>query len=143
MFCNIKHQLDNSVVRKLIGESAFDNSSDAIDKKVAEFLRKKDWHLYGWIENNEILGVCGFEVYSDYVEISNIAVSPDARDHGTGKAMIFELQQKYKMKVEAETDDDAVGFYLKCGFKAKAFIKTYSHVECRRYKCVLLFYPVS
>jgi ribosomal protein S18 acetylase RimI-like enzyme len=143
MFYEIKHKLDNPVVRKLIGESAFDNSSDAIDKKVAEFLRKKDWHLYGWIENNEILGVCGFEVYSDYVEISNIAVSPDARKHGTGKAMIFELQQKYKMKVEAETDDDAVGFYLKCGFKAKAFIKTYSHVECRRYKCVLPFYPVS
>lgn len=143
MFCDIKYQLDNPIVRKLIGESAFDNSLEAIDKKVAEFLRKKDWHLYGWIENDEIIGICGFEVYSDYVEISNIAVSPDARKQGVGIVMILALQQKYKMTVKAETDDDAVGFYLKCGFEAKVFINTYSNVECRRYKCVLPFCPVS
>lgn len=142
MFSDIKYQVDNLIVRKLIGESAYDNSSDVIDKKVAEFLHKKDWYLYGWIENNEILGICGIEVYSDYIEISNIAVSPDARKQGIGKTMILALQEKYKMTVIAETDDDAVGFYLKCGFEAKAFIKTYSHVECRRYRCVLPFCPV-
>ena len=39
MFCDIKNELDNPVVRMIMGESAFDNSPEAMDYKVAEFRR--------------------------------------------------------------------------------------------------------
>jgi len=39
VFCDIKNELDNPVVRMIMGESAFDNSPEAMDYKVAEFRR--------------------------------------------------------------------------------------------------------
>jgi len=137
MFIDIKRDLDNPVVRKLVSESAWNKSTEATDKKVAEFRSKKNWDLYGWIEDDEILGVCGVEAHSDWVEIINIAVGQNIRKRGIGKAMITALQQKYKMTITAETDDNAVEFYQKCGFETEGFIKTYNSIECKRYKCVL------
>jgi ribosomal protein S18 acetylase RimI-like enzyme len=137
MFCDIKNKLDNPIVRKLVNESAWDKSTEAMDRKAAEFRRNENWHLYGWIENNEILGVCGVVIHSEYIEINCIAVDSNTRKHGIGKAMINAVQGIYKMTIKAETDDDAVDFYRKCGFETERFMKTYNNGECQRYKCVL------
>jgi riboflavin biosynthesis RibT protein len=137
MFVDIKNILDNPTVRKLMNESAWDKSTEALDKKAAEFRRHENWHLYGWVENDEILGICGVVIHSDYVEIYNIAVDPSSRKHGVGKAMIKAVNEKYKMTVKAETDEGAVGFYRKCGFETEAFMKTFNTGEYQRYKCIL------
>lgn len=139
MFCDIKRNLGNPAVRKLMSESTWDKSVEAMDRKEVEFQRREDLYLYGWLENNEILGVCGVEVHSDWVMIHNIAVDPNTRKSGIGKAMIIALQQKYKTIVKAETDDDAIEFYRKCGFETEGFTKTYNGAEWQRYKCVLHF----
>ena len=139
MFCDIKNELDNPIVRNLVNASAGDKSTEALDRKVAEFRRNENWHLYGWIENDEILGVCGGVIHSDYVEIYNIAVDPNNRKHGIGKAMINAVQEKYKMTIKAETADGIVEFYQKCGFETEVFMKTYSNGPCQRHKCVLYF----
>ncbi len=137
MFCDIKTELDNPIVHKLMNESAGDKSAEAIRRKVAEFRRNDNWYLYGWFENDEMLGICGLVIYSDYVEIYNIAVDPNNRKHGVGKAMINAVQEKYKMTIKAETDDGAVEFYRKCGFETEAFMRTFSNGKYRRYKCIL------
>ena len=139
MLCDIKKELENLTVRNFISESAWDKSIKAMDRKVAEFRDRGDLHLYGWLENNKMLGVCGIEIHSDWIVIHNIAVDSNARKRGIGKAMITVLQQKYKTTIKAETDDDAVEFYRKCGFKAEGFMKTYSGTEYQRYNCVLYF----
>ena len=137
MLCDIKTELENPAVRGLIVESAVDKSSEAMDKKAAEFRDREDLHLYGWLESNSVLGVCGIEVNSGWVEIYNIAVAPNARKRGIGKAIISAIQQKYNTTIKAETDADAVEFYQKCGFATEAFMKTYNNAEYQRYKCVL------
>ena len=139
MFCDIKNKLDNPTVRKIVSESMGDNSTKAMDRTAAEYRRREDWHLYGWIENNEILGTCGVEAHSDCVVIRNVAVDPNVRKRGIGKAMITAVQQKYRTTIKCETDDDAIKFYQKCGFETEGFIKTYSNGEVQRYKCVLHF----
>ena len=137
MFCDMKNELENPIVRKLVNESAGDKSTEALDRKMAEFRRNENWHLYGWIDNNEILGVCGVVVHSDYVEIFNIAVDPNNHKRGIGKALINAVQKKYNMTIKAETHDGAVEFYRKCGFETEAYIKTFSNGECQRHKCIL------
>jgi len=47
--------------------------------------------------------------------------------------MVTTLQAQFKMTIEAETDDDAVGFYRKCGFEVTAIQK----YDVRRWTCVL------
>ena len=139
MLCDMKNDLENPIVRKLVSASAYDQSTEATDKRMEEFRRREDLHLYGWIENNEVLGTCGIEVHSDCVVIRGIAVDPNVRKRGIGRAMITAVQQRYKTTVEAETDDGAVEFYRKCGFETEGFMKTYPSGECQRYKCVLHF----
>jgi len=139
MLCDIKNELDNPFVRKLVSESASDQSEEAMDRRAAEFKRRSDMHLYGWLEGGEILGVCGVEVCLDCVVINNIAVDPSARNRGIGKAMMAAVQRKYKTTIKAETDDDAVEFYVKCGFDVEGFIKTYGGVGYQRYSCVLRY----
>jgi len=137
MLVDIQDKLDNPNVRRILSESMFDKSFKAVDRKTAEFQRRDDWYLYGWSDNNEILGVCLIEVHLDGVVIINIAVDPNIRKHGIGKAMITALCQKYILTIKAETDDDAVEFYRKCGFKTEGFIKEYDNTKWRRYKCEL------
>jgi ribosomal protein S18 acetylase RimI-like enzyme len=78
-------------------------------------------------------GVCSYEVHIDYVEILNIAVSEKERNHGIGRNMIDAVAKTHIMAIEAETDDDAVGFYRKCGFEASAIQK----YNTRRWVCTL------
>lgn len=132
-FCDIKNHLDHSDVHKILSDGLFDGSPDGISKFIGRYRENSSWQIYGWAENGEILGVCGFEVHVDYVEIIHISVAEQARYHGIGSSMITALQKQYEMSIEAETDDDAVEFYRKRGFKTSALQK----YNVRRWTCVL------
>jgi GrpB-like predicted nucleotidyltransferase (UPF0157 family)/N-acetylglutamate synthase-like GNAT family acetyltransferase/ferredoxin len=133
MFYDIKDQMDSLNVLQIMAYSEYESSIERAKQKAAEFHRHESWQLYGWIENGEIVGVCGFEVHKDYVEILNIAVAESVRHHGVGGKMITALWKKYEMTIEAETDDDAVDFYRKRGFQATAIQK----YGISRWTCVL------
>ena len=75
-----------------------------------------------------------------FCDIKNESDNPivrNTRKNGIGKSMINAIQKRYKMKIKAETDDDAVEFYRKCGFETETFMKTYNTGEYQRYKCIL------
>ncbi|MDR3264006.1 MAG: GNAT family N-acetyltransferase [Clostridiales bacterium] len=54
---------------------------------------------------------------------------------GIGRMMIKELKAKYDKPLEAETDDDAVGFYRKCGFETAEIARN----GIRRWICKNIF----
>jgi ribosomal protein S18 acetylase RimI-like enzyme len=133
MFRNIKDQLDNPAVREILAASIYMNSLDAADKKLDECRNSPNLNLYGWIENDEILGVCYFKgCQTSHLEILNIAVAETSRGCGIGCAMINALYDEFLLPIEAETDDDAVDFYRKTGFITIEFQKHGGH----RWKCV-------
>ena len=132
-FRDVKDHLDNNEIQKVLALCVFDSSPEGMSKSIAAYKERNSRQFYGWVENGEMLGICGFEVHSDFVEILHVAVSEKAQRHGIGGKIINELMQKYGMSIEAETDDDAVGFYRKCGFNTTAFQKH----SVRRWTCVL------
>jgi len=133
MFINIKNQISNPEIRKVLAACVWDNSEKGMDKVEDDYKRRDDWQIYGWSEDGKIVGVCGFEVHSDWLEILHIATCESARGRGIGRLIIAELQERYSMNIEAETDDDAVDFYRKCGFEATEIRK----YDVRRWACVL------
>ena len=133
MFCDIKDQLDSPAVCKILSYCVFDDSPEGIAKDVAAYRRHTSRQFFGWVESDEILGVCGFEVHPDYVEILHIATAETARGRGIGGAMVIALWKKYGMPIEAETGDGAVGFYRKRGFEISAIRK----YDVQRYTCIL------
>ena len=102
MFCDMKNDLENPTVRKLVSASAYDQSIEATDKRIEEFRRREDLYLYGWLENDEILGICGIEVHSNNVVIRSITVEPDVRKRGIGKAMITAVQKNIKRPLQLD-----------------------------------------
>ena len=134
MFSNIKDRLDNSTVRQIMTACVYDYSPHVADKKLDEYRTRETYSMYGWIENGEIIGICGFQVYqTNRVEVMHIAVDEKMRQRGIGSAMVKALQEQFCLPLKAETDDDAVGFYRKAGFETTAF-----HIGgVRRYICVL------
>ena len=68
--------------------------------------------------------------------ITHIAVVPDARGMGVGRYLLgTEAQRTGATTIAAETNDDAVGFYRRCGFVFNLLPERW--VGVRRYRCVL------
>jgi ribosomal protein S18 acetylase RimI-like enzyme len=133
MFCDIKPQIDSPIVRHVISAAVFDDSEEGLNKWAEKIRVRESRQLYAWVEDNSVIGVCDFERHLDFVEILTIAVAENARKRGIGSAMVAALQNMYHLPIEAETDDDAVEFYRKCGFETTAIRK----YEMRRWTCVL------
>ena len=134
MLHNIKDQLDNPLILRIFALSVFNNSLELAEKEIAQYRSRHNLSLYGWIENEEIIGVCGFRVYhTDRLEILNIAVDKTARKRGVGSAIIAALQKEFLLPIKAETDDEAVDFYRKAGFETTELQKH----GIRRWVCTL------
>ena len=59
-------------------------------------------------------------------EIIGIAVSVDARRKGIGKQLIRRVMELDDLEcVKAQTDDDSIGFYRKCGFSEEKIVIEY------------------
>ena len=137
MFCDLKNDLNNPNILRIFTHSVYGNSIERAKEKIKSYLENDTWHIFGWLENDTVHGVCGFIAHSDKIEITNIAVAKHSRRHGIGRKMIFEIYNKYETIIEVETDDDTVDFYRKCGFEAVSLQK----YGVRRWKCIL-FDPI-
>ena len=71
-------------------------------------------------------------------EIIGIAVSENARRKGIGKQLIQRVMESENLEsIKAQTDDDSIGFYRKCGFSEERIVIEYSDGSVVRYNCVL------
>ena len=70
-------------------------------------------------------------------EIIGIAVSDNARRKGIGKQLIRRVMELDDLEcVKAQTDDDSIGFYRKCGFSEEKIVIEYPDGPAVRYNCV-------
>ncbi|MBO4866816.1 MAG: GNAT family N-acetyltransferase [Ruminococcus sp.] len=71
-------------------------------------------------------------------EIIGIAVSEKDRRKGIGSNMLQYIMESEDLeRIEAQTDDDSIGFYRKCGFAEERIVVEYPDGVAVRYNCVL------
>ena len=134
MFQDIKMRINEPDVGVIISYAALDGSLEGIVKESEKYLASDALEFYGWIEDGGVIGICGFEVHSHKVELHLISVAGDRQKQGVGSMMVTALQKMHRLPLEAETVDEAVGFYRKCGFVTTAF----QHPEWgTKYTCLL------
>jgi N-acetylglutamate synthase-like GNAT family acetyltransferase len=92
-------------------------SEKALEEARAHY-RSGEWLFLGWQDGDEILGCAGAENFDDEtIGIRSIAVVPNWRHRGLAHGLIDALAERMDAeRVVAETDDDADGFYRRCGF---------------------------
>jgi len=134
VFTDIKQEIDSPAVHRILFFVAQDNSPAGISEIIHKYQSRNDANFYAWVENGKTLGICGFDIYNDRVRIRIISVDENTRNRGVGSAMVTALQKMYNRDIEADTNDDAVGFYLKIGFDATEYT---DETRGKRYSCVL------
>ena len=135
MFHDIKMRITEPDVGLIISYASFDGTAEGIAKEAEKYLASEKLDFYGWVEDGRVVGICGYEVHTDKVEIHLISVAEDKQRQGIGSAMVTALEGLYNIPIEAETDDEAVGFYRKRGFRTTAF--QHPQWNITRHTCVL------
>ena len=83
-------------------------------------------------------GMMVLKLSDDAAEILGIAVSDNGRRKGVGKQLIHSASELMNLKsIKAQTDEDSIGFYRKCGFSEEKTVIEYSDGSAVRYNCVL------
>ena len=110
---------------------AFTMSEEKVKEEFVQYGTNPRRFLY-WAENEAFIGI---ELQGDFrCEIRHIAVATTSRKKGIGARMIEEIVKLHGIQeIFAETDQDAVGFYRKNGFKIKSLGEKYPGRE--RFYC--------
>lgn len=88
--------------------------------------------------NNREEGILVLDKRTSKSEIIGIAVSENCRHNGIGRYMIQQVMALEQLEdLFAQTDDDAVDFYRRCGFTVETEIKEYPNGIVNRYNCEL------
>jgi len=112
---DLRGRQDEPAVRRVLERSH--GSTEALEEACAHY-RSGEWTFIGWQEGEEILACAGAEqLTGGTIGIRSIAVAPAWRHRGLGRTLLDSLAGRAGASmVVAETDDDAVGFYRRCGF---------------------------
>ncbi len=109
----------------------------AAEQEMNRYFTGDSGELFGCFVNGELSGITGLRRESEHaVEIRHIAVKPEWRGKGIGRAMIEEIGRAAGVEtIKAETDHEAAGFYRSAGFAVTSLGEKYPGVE--RFACVL------
>lgn len=110
------------------------------NQQIASYLQDESIKIFACCDNDIIKGIIVILFFEyNQAEILGIAVDTSERGRGIGSYMINTIKDTYALKViNAETDDDAVGFYKKFGFETTRIVKEYDEQKYIRYKCRLV-----
>lgn len=133
---NLKEDSDWEQVRELLAACMYPNE-EKINRQVVLYQSDEFLLLYGVVIQSELVGLIGVSVDTTGKGVlRHIAVKPNHRGQGIGHTMIKHMMQIHNLiRLEAETDRDAVGFYQRAGFDVACLGEKYPGVE--RFLCVL------
>ncbi len=112
MIHDIKQNFLTPEVYEIYSQCMYAPTYGKFAEKASAYLNSKSTAVYGYYENAALLGVIVLQ-----------AKSPNTAALG-----------RY-VELYAETDDDAVTFYERCGFEVEAFQAAYDGIPCKRYRC--------
>lgn len=133
---NIKETINlNEDVLEILKYSHFNPTKEKLSKLVQKYHEDKDILLFASFGGNEISGIVVVQkIKGETYEIIDIAVDSNYRKQGIASKLIDYVIENLNIKtLFAETDDDAVGFYEKYGFKTEII----KNKEYTRYNCTL------
>jgi len=138
---DIKDKFITSEIYSIYSLCMYQPTWEKFISKAAEYMNSQTTSIFGYYLDGHIAGVIVInqdQKGGEFPLIRGIAINYENRNQGIGRQLI-----QYACKVlglsilTAETDDDAVSFYIRCGFKTEEFMLTFDSGEYRRYKCVL------
>lgn len=135
MIINIKPFLKSPDVLSILAESVYMPSKEKLIKRANMYINSINTVAYGYKDNDVIFGLIVLDISNkEEIVILDIAVNKSKQCNGIGRKLIDYALYDLKPKILiAETDDEAVEFYRKCGFIVRNLGEKYPNVV--RYEC--------
>lgn len=131
---DVKKRLTDSRLLEILAPSVFNPTEKRLKARAENYMSDDKIRAFACVTDGEYTGVIVFAIEEQNAVITDIATASLHRSKGVGTFMIQWLLESFDIEqIAAETDDDAVVFYRKCGFKTD---------KCReingitRYNCV-------
>lgn len=126
---------DDRVLHDAIRPAVGDPTPARMRAVTANYRANPTWELFALQRADDIQSIIGVEhITGEELRIRHIATAEAARNQGQARALVgYVLSLSNTGVVWAETDDDAIGFYEKCGFKVESLGEQYPGVI--RYRC--------
>lgn len=133
---DIEYDIPSNNVLEVISLAHYKPTKEKMQLLADSYLKNKDIKVFGYKIDANITGVIVINNHDNNTIIESISVAKPYRKMGIGKKLIHYVVDTLDIKtIEAETDDDAVGFYRNCGFCIEDLGFKYKNV--RRYRCRL------
>ena len=138
VLCSDRDWLLSQEAYMLYAPCMYHPAYDDFRKQMEGFLNDPSVRIFVCENQGEKAGMMVLKYTNAGAEIIGIAVPEKLRCRGIGRYIIqFVLQSESLERLEAQTDDDSVGFYRKCGFALEKIIVDYPDGSVARYNCVL------
>lgn len=119
---DVKASLFNPEVLTLLKPSVFNPTPKRLKDRAEKYSADKNIFVYACKKDGIYVGIVVFGTGNGTAEILDIAVKPEYRKHGIGKSLIDFIFTQFPIdNITAETDDEAVKFYKRCGFDVIGF----------------------
>ena len=107
-------------------------------KQMEDLISDPSVRVYVCESQGKKTGMVVLRISDSAAEIIGIAVSEKKRRQGTGRYLVrYVMKSEGLERINAQTDDDSIGFYRKCGFTEERIVVDYPDGSAVRYNCVL------
>lgn len=135
LIIDIKPILKTPNVLAILAESVYMPTEERLKKRADGYINNSNVLVYGYKVDNIIYGLIVLDItQKEEIVILDIAVNKGNQHIGIGRKLVeytlFNLKPNILI---AETDDDAVDFYRKCGFVISNLGGKYPNII--RYEC--------
>lgn len=135
---NNNELIKNKVAYSIYSQCMYNPTEEKYRERMEQILQDKSSFIYFCFQDDIMCGIISLRILKNQSEILGIAVSQDYQQQGVGSFMVRQIiKDKQILKLYAETDDEAVEFYRKCGFDIHAKNKKYGNKNIIRYDCFL------
>lgn len=119
---DVKANLFDPEVLTLLKPIVYNPTPERLKHRAEKYSADKKINVYACKIDGVYAGIVVFKTENDTAEILNIAVKPEYRKNGIGRSLIDFIFNQFSVDtITAETDDEAVGFYKRCGFDVIGF----------------------
>lgn len=133
-FSDIKESLCDEKIYSLLAPSVFEPTPKRLVNRAERYINAAETKVYAGASGGEYKGIVVFKITGNSAEILDIAVKEEDRGKGIGTAFLNFIFSRFDItEITAETDDEAVEFYKKYGFRIAGTKMKFNTV---RYICV-------
>jgi ribosomal protein S18 acetylase RimI-like enzyme len=124
------------MIYEIFKDVIYKSTEEKVKNILIEYKENKNKILFEYFVENKIIGI-EENIKNNIIEILHFGINEKYRNKNYGSKLMDYIKNKYSEKIlYLTTDDDAIGFYKKYGYKVTEYEEKNGE-RYKRYKCEL------